>query len=398
MNPAIVEYLAAFAREFLAVFSEMAPYLLIGFGLAGVVERLLPEEKVRRWLSGSNLGILRAALLGVPLPLCSCGVIPVALALHRRGASRAATATFLITTPMSGADSIAATWGMMGPQFTILRTLLTFASGLIAGATVRWICGPEDERPLTDTAVLPSHSGRLGWLAPGWDLLQSLSGWILVGVALSALLSVSVPDGAFASVGSTAGLFIMSVIGFPLYVCATSSIPLALEFVHKGFTPGAAFVFLLAGPATNVITGMIVWKELGLRTTLAYLGAIFVCAISGGAFIDAVGVDLVMDHGDHIHADSWSAISAWILAGLMLLSFGVRWRPRRKPEPGVATQILRVQGMTCEHCRKTVTQAIEGVPGARDVLVNLQAGEARFEGADPDAVRTAVRAAGFNTP
>lgn len=398
MNPAIAEFFAGFYREFLAVFSEMAPYLLIGFALAGVVERLLPEEKVRRWLSGSNLGILRAALLGVPLPLCSCGVIPVALALHRRGASRAATAAFLITTPMSGADSIAATWGMMGPQFTVLRTVLTFAAGLIAGATVRWVTGPEEERPLTDTAVLPSHSGRMGWLAPGWDLLQSLSGWILVGVGLSALLSVSVPDGAFASVGNTMGLLIMSVIGFPLYVCATSSIPLALEFVHKGFSPGAAFVFLLAGPATNVVTGMIVWKELGLRTTLAYLGAIFVCAVGGGAFIDALGVTLTMNHGDHEHASALSTGFAWLLAGLMALSFWMRWRPRRKPAPGEATQILRVNGMTCEHCRKTVTHAIEAVPGARSVLVNLAGGEARFEGADPDAVRMAVRAAGFNTP
>lgn len=382
------------------VLVDLAPWLLLGLVLAGVIEWVLPASKVLSWLgAGRRFAVLRAALLGVPLPLCSCGVVPVALALRRRGAGRAATVSFLVTTPQSGADSIAATWGLMGAPFAIARSVLTFVTGLAAGWAVQWV----DPEPQSASLKIDAEEKTEGLLrrvfSPGWSILVSIHGSLILGILLAAAVSVAVPDGAVTgALAGMAGLLVMVALALPLYVCATASIPLAMQFVDKGFSPGAAFVFLLVGPATNFATALIVRREIGGRAMAAYLSAITFFGLGAGLAIDALKIPLAGAMTSHRHASGGTleALSASLLAGgLVFLWLNHLFSQR---EDLMSEHVLTVEGMTCDHCRRTVEKAVGSVPGADNISVDLSSGQVGFDGADPEPVKRAIRDAGFDTP
>ena len=271
------------------MFLDVSPFLLLGFLIAGLIKVFLPEEWVARRLGGRGAGpVLKAALLGVPLPLCSCGVIPAALGLRRQGASRGATLSFMVSTPETGVDSIAVTWAILGPVMAILRPVAAFVSAVICGLASNAF-GGRDEGTVSEPAACTScgaarcgHVHTVGERAKGAirfafdDLLRDVAIWLVIGVLLAGVISAFLrPEIVGEHVGSEwAELLLMLVVSIPLYICATASTPVAAALVIAGFSPGAALVLLLAGPATNVATLLMVGRFLGARAAAIYLVSI----------------------------------------------------------------------------------------------------------------------------
>lgn len=278
------------------VWVAMAPYLLLGFAMAGLVSVGLSADWVRRHMGGRGLWqVIKASLLGVPLPLCSCGVLPVALSLRRQGASKGATVSFLASTPQTGVDSIVATYALLGPVVTVFRVVTAFMSGILAGGLVVAATRRDPVAPEINVA-----EGRTlqGALVPAWrrmisvglvTLPRDVARPLLLGVLLSGLLTVVVPPDAMGKgfLPGWGSYLAALAIGIPLYVCSTASIPLAASFIFLGASPGAAMVFLIAGPATNASTIAVMWTQIGRLSTALYLGAIAFTAVFAGWMLDS---------------------------------------------------------------------------------------------------------------
>ncbi len=278
---------------FASVFAAMSPWLVAGFFAAGVMAVWIPRAWVNRVMGGRSgfSGILRAVLIGVPLPICSCGVLPIAAGLRRNGAGKGATAAFLISTPQTGIDSILATYALMGPVFAIARPLAAAFTGLVGGAVVSAVGGDDASAPAEDAAAPVSRGLR----AILWQAYRRLLGSVVkplaIGLAVSALVTVLVPDGFFA--GAFGGrdwlaMPVMALVGFPMYVCSTASIPIAASLVMKGVSPGAAFVFLMVGPAMNAMSVTTVASLIGRKAAAAYVATILAGAILCGCLVNAV--------------------------------------------------------------------------------------------------------------
>lgn len=278
---------------------EMAPYLLFGFAVAGVLSVVISPDTVARHLGSSGLGsVIRAAIYGVPLPLCSCSVIPVTLTLRRQGASRGAATAFLLSTPQTGVDSIMVTYGMLGPLLAVYRPLTAFLTGVFGGVFVNVSTRnqpdtpPEPEAPCgcckNGEHVKPKNP-VLRALRHGFVTLPSdVGGSMLVGLLVAGLIAAFVPDALFEGVlgSGLIGMLAMMAFGIPLYVCATASVPIAAALIAKGVDPGAALVFLMTGPATNAAGIAAVWKMMGRRTALIYLGTTAATAMLAGFVLD----------------------------------------------------------------------------------------------------------------
>ncbi|MBR6587193.1 MAG: permease, partial [Kiritimatiellae bacterium] len=239
-----------FSKAFWNVFAMMAPWLIIGFFIAGIMAVCIPRDFVIRFLgaSGGIKSIIRAVMIGVPLPICSCGVIPISTALRKNGASKGATAGFLISTPQTGIDSIFATYALMGPLFAIARPVAAFVTGLAGGCTVHAL-SDSDVPPdaATQQSTPPSRNLRMilwqGYIRLLGGIVKPLS----IGLVISALVAAFVPNDFFASTLSERDYLampIMALIGFPMYICSTAAIPIATAMMMKGLSPGAAFMFL----------------------------------------------------------------------------------------------------------------------------------------------------------
>ena len=342
--------------EILSVFMELSPFLLLGFGVAGVVGQFLRADKLQRWLGKDDLrSVTLASLGGAPLPLCSCSVVPVAAALRRGGAGRGATSAFLIATPETGVDSIAATYAVMDPLMTVARPAAAIGSALITGSVVaRVAAGEADSEPvevsccekLTPPAChaevegstdeihdhgqpLNDRPSLLGALRYGYgDLVDDLAWPLVLGVVASGLLAVALPADFFSSPlfkGPLAYL-LMLAIGLPVYVCAAASTPVAATLIAKGLSPGAALVFLLASPATNLGSLLVVRKLLGSRPLIVHLVALSITTLVLGFGLDLVYRGLAIAprglDGAHAHLlpDSIHGGAAVILALVLVAS------------------------------------------------------------------------------
>lgn len=296
MTQQLLHALSVSAATFWNILGDMAPFLLLGFAAAGLLHILMPASKVEAHLGGRGLlPVIKAALIGVPLPLCSCGVIPVALSLRRHGASRGATLAFLLSTPQTGVDSFLATFSLLGPVFAIFRPLAAFFTGLLGGAAVNSLA-PEPEHRNNHTAcdedccshTTPRSTARRMMRHAFVVLPRDLAWPLLWGLLAAAAIALLVPDDLFAGrIGSgPLGIALMMLLGIPIYVCATASIPIALALIAKGASPGAALAFLISGPATNTATLAMVWKSLGTRTALIYLATVAISAFTSGMIMD----------------------------------------------------------------------------------------------------------------
>ena len=310
----------------------MAPYLLLGFLIAGILSTFVPVSFIETHLGKRGLWqIVKASLLGVPIPLCSCSVIPVAASLRKHGATKGATVSFLTSTPQTGVDSIAATWGLLGPLFAILRTLIAFITGCICGVAVEaFTPPPENEEKDCDDEACPSCHPTKGtdrWkqvFTYGFGVLpRDIGRALLLGIVISGLLSALVPEDFFTRWLSSEWLSMLAVLGLgiPLYVCSTGSIPIALAMISMGLSPGAALVFLITGPATNAATLTTVFKTMGKKVVSIYLTTLAACALSAGWLLNRIlSSERIVEHVEHhaMGAGRFEQICSLLLIGLLI--------------------------------------------------------------------------------
>ncbi|MGA2033174.1 MAG: SO_0444 family Cu/Zn efflux transporter [Thermoguttaceae bacterium] len=322
-----------------AVLGDMAPYLLFGFAAAGLLSIWISPEWTQRHLGGGMRAVLKALLLGVPLPLCSCGVIPVALGMRRHGASRAAITAFLISTPQTGVDGVAVTYALLGPVFALFRPIAALVSGLLGGALVL-ACGPrngaeaaEVPPPCAEECCAGDRSQNFLWRAAHYGFVtlpRDLAVSLLLGIAIAGIMAGLARPNDFHCYlgGGIVSMLLMIAAGAPLYVCATASVPIAAGLLYLGASPGAALAFLIAGPATNAATFLTLWKVLGSRTSLLYLLTVLLSAVLCGLLLDQIAPPLqawlpqlhYQPHEMH-EAGGWLAnVSAAVLLAILALS------------------------------------------------------------------------------
>ncbi len=315
-----------FFHAFWQVVLDLAPWLLLGSLVAGMLHVLLPKDFLKRQFSGP-FGVFKAVGLGVPLPLCSCAVIPVGLSLKQSGASNGATVAFLISTPQTGVDSILVSASFLGWPFAIFKVISAAVMGVLGGW---WTDRPtyrqlgQTSLPILapdDSSVAKQPNRLVSLLAHSLELLRSIWRWLLFGVIVSAAITAFVPTGALAGlVGGNpfAAMFVTLVIALPLYVCATASVPIAAALVASGLPVGAALVFLMAGPATNVATIGAVYRTLGRRAAGIYLSTVIIGSIVCGWLFGFL-VEAQAPHLAHTHdtANWWSVGSAVLLLAMI---------------------------------------------------------------------------------
>ena len=296
----MVDFLTAFWSQSWLVFGQMAPYLLFGFLAAGVLSVLISPDWVERHLGRPGIGpVLKASLFGVPLPLCSCSVIPVSVSIRRHGASRASTTAFLLSTPQTGVDSIAVTYALLGPVFAVFRPLTALLTGLVGGGLVQFfgesdrVKAVDDSGPGDCTEACCAGNERTSYLTRMFrygfvTLPRDIGLALLVGVLIAGAMAALVPQDHLAAYigGGVLSILLMIAAGVPVYVCATASVPIAAGLMHMGGSPGAALAFLIAGPATNAASFTTIWKTLGKRTATLYLLTVGASALGFGLFLD----------------------------------------------------------------------------------------------------------------
>jgi uncharacterized membrane protein YraQ (UPF0718 family) len=291
---------------------ESSLYVLFGILVSGLMRVFVSPEAVSRHLGkGKVKSVLKAAAIGVPIPLCSCGVLPAAVSLKRQGASNGATTAFLISTPESGVDSIALTYALLDPVMTVARPVAAFATAAVAGMAENTLGEEKEGKPIqpdlhctVDSCcdgvdclpeVHKSHHTFFEKLKAGFgyalfELWEDIAPWFLLGLLLAGVITALIPPDLLAKHlgGGLPAMLIMLAVGIPLYICATASTPIAAALILKGVSPGAALVFLLAGPATNVTSITVLLGLLGKRATAIYLASIAVVSIACGLILDQV--------------------------------------------------------------------------------------------------------------
>lgn len=335
------------------VFRESAIYMLFGFFFAGVLYVFIKPETIGRYLGkGKIRSVFLSALAGIPIPLCSCGVVPAAAGLKKQGANNGATLSFLISTPESGVDSIPLTYALMDPIITLIRPVSAFITAIVAGITENFFnrrtdgssnlpsptpcaadgdCGcntsaSENKKP---AKVSMADKIMAGLKYAFVDLLGDIGKWFVVGILLAGLITYFIPDNVFESYLSNniIAMLVMLAAGMPMYVCATSSTPIAAALVLKGLNPGAALVFLLAGPATNIASLSMVSGLLGRRSLFIYLASIAVCSLALGLLTDllyfGIGISAKATAGQfsEIFPHQIEIAGAALLTALLLFAF-----------------------------------------------------------------------------
>lgn len=406
LSPLILPHtLVNFLQTCWLITLELAPWLLLGALAGGLLHVLLPAGWLNRQMRGPG-GVVKSVLLGVPLPLCSCGVIPVGLSLKKSGASSGASVGFLISTPQTGVDSILVSANMLGWPFALFKV----AAAAVTGAVGGWLADAVDDQPpqlplLDGQAERPPKRSVREVLSYAQMLLQSLWRWLVVGVLASALISKLVPTDSLSGLtgyGTLGAMLVTLVISLPLYVCTTASVPIAASLVAAGLPTGAAMVFLMAGPATNVATIGAVRKTLGGRALAVYLSVIIIGSIAAGLLFEAVLPDsaIVTLHDHHGSPSWWATASAVLLLALIArfawLELAPALRRPAAPLDAASTVSVSVAGMTCQGCVAKLERALRASDKVHSASVTLTPGRASVEGSlteeEMDAI---VRESGF---
>lgn len=402
-------------QEILHIINEMSPYLLLGFLIAGLLHVFLPTRYYHKYLSKPTFGsVINAAIFGIPLPLCSCGVIPTAMSLRKEGASKGAVTSFLISTPQTGVDSILATFGMMGLPFALVRPIAAMTTALFGGAAANLFdpdksipsahvhcCCNEEEKGNKLVRVL-----RYAYVEMFGDIAKRL----VIGLLLAGVITILVPDHFFEIfAGNTlASMLLVLCIAIPMYICATGSIPIAVALMMNGLTPGSALVLLMAGPACNIASILVVKQVLGTRSLVIYIASIVLGAVGFGCLIDYLQFGGYVDFLGQLTMGSagcchevdawWQWASSGVLAILLLNVVLRRHHNHHNHENGTNenTMTYTIKGMNCNHCRMTAENALKEVEGVTSATVVLETGEAQVEGtATEEALRQAVEKVGF---
>lgn len=466
--------------------NEMSPFLLLGFLFAGILHVFIPGAVYSRYLSGHSFrSVFYAALLGVPLPLCSCGVIPTAMGLRKEGASKGATVSFLIATPETGVDSIAATYSLMGLPFAIVRPIVAFCTSLFAGTLVNTFdkdkegevievseedtkchcgcghdkkehkhegencccgghgheehsdccCGDHDHDDCCENKAEGKgffskcvEALRYGYV----EMMGDIGKWLVVGLVIAGLITVFVPDSFFTVFkGNTLlSMLLVMCIAIPMYICATGSIPIAVALIMKGLTPGAALVLLMAGPACNMASLIVINRVLGKKTQCLYLMSIILGAFVAGNIIDLMPTEWFMP--TLMSSDCCEKETSWfnwlctgVLCALLLyaafkhIMAGCDHHHSHESnnhhdhgcchehnhdcchDEGAeakeeTTHEFKIKGLNCSHCAAKAKGALEALPGVESATVNHVNNSAVITGTfDKEAITAALKDFGF---
>ncbi len=389
---------------------EMSPFLLFGFIVSGFLSVLLTVEIVSKYLGGNKFkGIFLGSLFGVPLPLCSCGVIPVFSYLRKHGASRAATTSFLISTPQTGVDSILVTYGLLGPIFAIFRPIVAFLSGIIGGLFVAILDG---DSKLSNTLVEceddccdENQSKLYQILNYGFvKLPQDIVNPLIIGIVFAAVIYYFIPHNYFIHIGTGfLGMFIMLLLGLPSYICATASVPIALALHMKGFSMGTLIVFLMSGPATNIATISVAIKQIGKKSTGIYLSSIVMCSIIAGLIFDVIfpelRVETAMQGGMEMLSYELQLGSAVILILILINALRMNYfNAEHIIHDNNDTHVLFIEGMTCNHCVSMVTKTLNGLSDVKVLNIDLQSGRLELDCLDSSIsiIKSSITDLGYN--
>lgn len=354
----------------LDLYLEMAPWLLIGCLTAGLIGVFFSKSYLMKHLSGGGmLSLLKATVFGVPLPLCSCSVIPTGLALHKQGASKGSCISFIVSTPQTGIDSMWLTAGVLGWPFTILKVISSIIMGIIAG---HFSGGLNKD---TITADCPHESNRskfIQWFESACvDIPRAIALPFLGGVFFSGLLSSFLEPNSLGVQDYPRLLVYLFVLisSIPLYVCTTASVPLALLMIQQGFDYGAVLIFLMAGPVTNIATILIIYKNLGKRAVLSYVLTVSLGSLLIGFMFGHLIEVQQLNHIHHEHVNLWSWLASSILFILFLPAIWNKFLIlfKSKKELTISEELVHYEldGLTCENCISKVEKAFK----ARNVKV-----------------------------
>lgn len=374
--------------------NEMSPYLLLGFFISGVLHAFMPRKLYADHLSKPTLGsVFKAAAFGIPLPLCSCGVIPTAMSLRKEGSSKGATVSFLVSTPQTGVDSIAATYSVFGLPFALIRPIAALFTALLSGVLVNRYANDKNEsdtdNPSSSTADAMQKVSFATRLKSTFDygfvgMVQDLGKWLIFGLVVATLITMFVPDDFFTSFSDypLVSMLLVLLLSIPMYLCATGSIPIALALMLKGLTPGAALVLLMAGPATNAAAIIVIYNVLGRRTTFIYLGVLII-----GAILFGLGIDYLLPNewftiqnyvNEVCHTNNWmhwvGIISTSLLIALLVNAFVKRFTSKRAETVTSDIRQYKVEGMRCNHCKANVEKNLMNIDGVMKIDIDLSTG------------------------
>ena len=414
-----VNYLSIFLLEMWSLCQEMAPFLLMGMVISGLISIFIDSRLILKHLGSKNfLSIIKSTVFGIPIPLCSCGVIPVAATLREAGASKGSTVSFLVSTPQTGVDSIFLTYGMLGPVFALFRPLAAFVSGIFSGLVINSFDDGAHHH-LSDTDDVSNGNKplvkrlelglRYGFLSLPSDIVVPL----FQGIIIAAAIAIFIPPDFIAEYFSSNSYFMlimMLIVSLPFYVCATASIPIAVVLMAKGVSAGAVFVFLMAGPATNASSIAVIKNILGRKIMYYFLLLTASTAIVFGFILDTfitIG-PLAMSGSSHVHAaDGYGSFFLTIFFLLILINAYVYKFKEGRTEIGGGENdfdnskdrlSIEVDGMTCSHCKESVESAVYSCRGVENASVNLLTGEVIVlgSGLNESAIRDKIKNKGFS--
>ena len=455
-----MDFFTGILNETVFLFIEMTPYILFGVIIAGILSVYVNKKYVAKHIGGHTLpSIFKAALFGVPLPLCSCGVVPTTVYLKQAGASKPAAMSFLISTPQTGVDSIIATYGMLGPFFAVFRPVAALLTGMWGGF-LSLVFDHSEERKVKTFEL--NEIGRDAGFREKFakfrnyafvEFVDDIASQFVFGLILAGIISYVIPDNLFSGsffADGLPGMIFMIIIGIPLYICSTSSIPIAVALIAKGISPGAAYVFLIAGPATNAASLAVLLKVLGKKQTFIYLLSIITGSIMAGFVINifyantsllsfipgvmehtghnslfksiilygASGFFLILlilafyrkfklrfqgygsNHANHSHEHLSSKGAAEVSCSCGSNCSSIIYEDEKQPDKAEGDmnnmEIIGISGMSCHHCAANVENAVKNVEGVTEAKVNLEENFVEVNGKYSRAdIEAAVEAVGY---
>lgn len=410
-------FLTDFLHELWKLTVEMSPYLLFGFLFAGILRVFFPRKLLLKYMGQPNLkSVFHAAMLGVPMPLCSCGVLPTGLSLRHNGASKGATNAFLISTPQTGVDSILVTYSMLGLPFAIVRPIAALVTGLAGGALTNWLTREKTEPQAKNNAQDDTPPRTISYMLryAFVEFLQDISKWLVIGLMIAALISVVLPDDFFSAFipNDFIGMFVILLAAIPIYFCATASVPVAAVLLMKGLSPGAALVLLMAGPAVNSASFTVLFKSFGRKETWIYILTIASGALIFGNLINMLPHEWfsIMQDGPHHHhhhglIPEWVGTASAIVLTLLVINAFVRryFKKHSKMATTMHTSdnhnvtTISVGGMECNHCKNSVETNLSKLDNIQQVVANLQDQTVQLTGEniDLDQVKRTLDTLGY---
>ncbi|MDR0932313.1 MAG: permease [Victivallales bacterium] len=403
-----------FLFEFWNISCLMAPWLLFGFLIGGVIAVFIPDAFIKKHLGGKGFaGIIKASLIGVPLPLCSCGVIPVAATLKRQGAGGGTIASFITSTPQIGFSSFIPAWQLIGAPLAVIKAVFAFVTGTLVGVLINIFCPatviPRVESPDRDGQPENSpYSNKLvAMLKYAFGtLMGDVGGTLMFGLAISALIGALLPADFAARYAANTMLVVpvMILVSLPMYVCTNAAIPIAATLLMKGFTPGAALAFLIAGPSCSAPMIAAFWKLLGRRAAFVYIALMMTATLMvcwGVDYFHSAIPGLKEHTMAHHDSRSWVEITCAILMFVILIYNFIAPYCRKSKETltaGDGQILLQVDDMTCTHCLQSVTGTVNSLHGVRLLKADIAGRKILLEA--PQESRSAIiellRKSGFN--